>query len=208
MKNGSTYFKYAVILIVALIVVYLSRCKFNCNGRGYSKTDTISVTRDTVIHKVDTVVSFVRVPYKTVVHDTLESEREVIKWETMPQILKDSYNDYNAKKFYKDSFDVNYGKLYLMDTLYKNRLLGSGFELKQSIPEITNTITIKSEPRVTLYAGINAMGNKTDPVYAVGGSLGIMAKNGKLYGGSYMLTKSGTPMYQGFIMIPIRLRKK
>lgn len=211
MKNGSPYFKYTVILIVVVVILLLFR-RCGDGGGTIIKNDTVTV-RDTQWIPSKTDTQYVAKPYKVTKHDTLEIEGEPLMayypLDEYPPIVKKVFEDYNSTKYYADSFDVNFGKLYLYDTTRAGKLR-KGFSLNQDIPVVTEstTITVHEKKRVVLYAGVTGIGNQTTPIYAVGGKLGIMAKNGKYYGGSYLLTKSGAVMYQADILIPIRLRKK
>lgn len=207
MKNGHTYFKYSVILIIAVFILLLFR-RCGDGGGTIIKNDTIKIVRDTTYILHDTTISYVPKPYKVEVQkDSLIFLEKQPTYDDYPEIVKQWLSSYNSKGYYDSTIDVAFGTATLKDTVFKNRIIGRSFKLSQSIPEITNTITLREKKRVVLYAGVTGIGNQTTPIYAVGGKLGIMAKNGKYYGGSYLLTKSGNVMYQADILIPIHLRK-
>ncbi len=209
MKNGATYFKYSVILICVFLIYLLFR---GCGNRGTKKP-----TIDTAKVKIDTVKIFITkdtsyppklvkvyYPQPYAVHDTLESFEYVIQKVDTGAILKDYY----AEKLYSDTQKVQNGNVIIQDVVSKNEIKQRGLKVNISIPEVTKTITIKTPPRVTAYLGFSAMGNKETMIYATGASLGIMAKNGKLYNGTVHLSKDGGVLYGGQVLIPIRLNKK
>lgn len=210
MKNGLTIFKYLTPIICTIIVVWFLR-DLKCNGNGGEK-EVVKIRVDTFWKKGDTVVRYVPQPYKVTTHsiDTFLLEHDIpfFTFDSLPQSIKNILSEYNNKKYYADSFAVQYGKLYLYDTVRYSRIVGKGFALNQSIPEITNTITLREKPRMVVYAGLTVMGNKTTPIFATGAKIGFMAKNGKYYGGSYLISKTGSDLYQFETLLPIRLRKK
>lgn len=210
MKNGATYFKYGSLLVIVIIVVWFFN-NFKCGrGGGSSKTttDTIKIIRDTVIHRVDTLISYVPRPYKIVEHDTLEIDGEpIVKWKEIPASVMNAYKDYYSKKYYRDSFDIKFGKLYLEDTVYKNSLTGRSFRLVQSIPEITNTI-IMDKHRTKLYLGLSVAGNVKEPLSYVGADVSLLMKNQSIVGIQGGVLKGGNTIYGLSYRKLITFRKK
>ncbi len=197
MKNGVTYFKYGALVISLLIIWFILR-DLGCgmgNGGSKTTTDTLTIIRDTTYHQVDTFVSYVPKPYKVIEHDTLEIDGEpIVKWKEIPTTVLNVYKDYHSKKYYNDSFNVKYGTLYLYDTVRGNSIVGKGFSLKQSIPEITNTIVVE-KPRVKGFLGVEVMGNRNTPIAYTGVSFSLLMKTNQMYsvkggllsGGNYMV---------------------
>lgn len=199
-------FKWGVILIIAIILFMMWR---GCRGEGGGKTgpDTIKVKIDTVWvqSKSDTfytpeIVKTKYVPvYKT---DTLESF-EFINVDTTA-ILK----DYLATKYYSDSIAVQYGKVYIADTVSQNKIVSRGVKTAFTVPVVKETITIARPPKNIAYLGFEAIGNPQSPLYGVGASLGMKFKNDKYYGLKALMSKEGNPLYGLEFKIPIRLRKQ
>lgn len=213
MKNWVNIFKYVSYIIVAVIAWLLLK-DLRCGGSGGTqvKNDTI-IIRDTQWLAAKTETAYISKPYRVTLHDTLEIEGEPIMayypLDRYPPIVQKVFSDWNSTKYYADSFPVDYGKLYLYDTLRSGKLR-KGFSLQQSIPLVTETktITVHEKPRVVVYGGLTVMGNPSTPIFGTGAKVGFIAKNGKYYGGSYIFTKNQGQLYQFDILLPIRLRKK
>jgi len=215
MSRVNRYFNFNTVLLLIIVVVLLLFFR-RCGGGGRGsiiRTDTIRVTRDTAYILHDTTISYVPKPYKvekvrdSIIYLELMPTDEYLPLKDYPPIVKRWIEDYNTKKHYDTTMPVQYGTLRIIDSVYRNSLVGRSINLQQSIPEIKETITLREKPRVVVYGGLTIIGSPSTPLYATGVKLGIMAKNGKYYGGSYLLTKGGGVMYQGEILIPIRLRK-
>lgn len=199
-------FKYGVILIIAVLLFMMWR---GCRNEGSGKTvpDTLSVKVDTiwVRSKTDTfyqpaVVKTKYVPiYKT---DTLETF-EVQKVDTT-KILR----DYLATRYYQDSISVQYGKVYIDDTVSRNKIVSRGVKTAFNVPVVKETVTISRPPKNIAYLGFEAIGNPQTPLYGVGASLGMKFKNDKYYGLKALMSKEGNPLYGFEFKIPIRLRKR
>lgn len=211
MKNRATYFKWSVALILGVLAFIFGK-SCNCNGgKAIVKTDTISVRHDTVIHSIDSIVSFVPAPYMVIEHDTLETDGPVTYYpiDKYPSAIQKMLTEYNATKYYRDSLQLRYGKVYVADTLRWNRITGQSITANLSIPEITNTITLQTQAprRITGYIGGELIGNKGTPFYMAGLDLGIMGKKQKIFIAKAALDKNGNVWYGGQYLIPIRLHK-
>lgn len=199
-------FKYGVILIIAVMLFMFWRGCRN-EGIGDPGPDTISVKIDTVWvqTKTDTfyqpaIVKTKYVPgYRT---DTIETF-EYVNVDTTA-ILK----DYLATRYYQDSVAVQYGKVYVNDTVSKNKIVSRGVKTSFSIPVVKETITIARQPKNIAYIGFEGLGNHEDIIYGVGASFGFKLKNDKYYGVKALMSKDGNPLYGVEFKIPIRLNKK
>lgn len=196
-------FKWGVVLI-ALILLFLFWRGCQNEGTGSVRVDTISVERDTTytttIH--DTV--YVPDPYKITEYktDTLETF-ETINVDTI-RILK----DYLSTRYYHDSITLQYGKVYINDTVSRNRITGRGVKSKFDVPVIKETITLEREQRRNVaYIGFEGLGNHEEIIYGVGASFGFKVKNGKYYGVKALMSKSGNPLYGVEFKIPIKLKR-
>lgn len=179
-------------------------------GRGKTKDHYIikeTVNIDTVYKEVNADSDYIIFPYKIVKHDTLTNTDTLwgmtYKDVDTAQILHEFFNE----KYYYDSIDVMYGKVYVKDTVSQNKIQGRGISTRISIPEITKTITLIKLPRTTLYLGTEVNGNKEYPIYSVGINGGLVLKSGKYWGVQYSLTKEGLGLYGLRFMIPIKTRK-
>lgn len=212
MKKGETYFKYSVMLMIAVIIFLIFRKCGSCVGTRPPKNDT-TIVRDTQWIQIKTDTQYIPQPYKVVKYkfDTLflDKEQPSFNYDSLPKHVQAIISEYYTKKFYSDSFDVKYGKLYLSDTLWYNRIIGKGFKLDQSIPEITETITIvKHEKKKNIgYFGIGAFGNLNTPLYGTTADFSIKWKNDKIYSVGGILTKGGDLYGKFEIKIPIRFKK-
>lgn len=196
-------FKYGIILIIAvLLFMFWKGCQNE--GTGSIRVDTISIVRDTtyVVTVYDT--TYIPKPYKITEYktDTIETF-ETINVDTA-RILK----DYLATRYYQDSITLQYGKVYVNDTISRNRITGRGVKSKFDVPIIRETITLERERRRNVaYIGFEGLGNHEEIIYGVGASFGFKVKNGKYYGVKALMSKSGNPLYGVEFKIPIKFKK-
>lgn len=196
-------FKWGVVLI-ALVLLFMFWRGCQNEGTGSVRVDTVSIVRDTTYTVIEYDTVYIPKPYKLVEYktDTIETF-ETINVDTA-RILK----DYLATKYYADSITLQYGKVYVSDTISRNRITGRGVKSKFDVPVITNTITIEREKRKTIaYIGFEGLGNHEDIIYGVGASFGFKLKNDKYYGIKALMSKSGNPLYGVQFMIPIKFKK-
>lgn len=206
MKNGATYFKWSVVLIGIIAVVYLFRGCFGGKGKTEYK-EIVKIVRDTMWLQSGTDTHYVAKPYKVTIHDTLEYESDpIVIREPLPPLVRKAFDDWNSTKYFSDSFSVDYGKLYLYDTLRSGKLR-KGFSLRQSIPVITNTITLREKPRIKAYAGIEVMGTMQSPISYTGVSFSLLMKNQNIIGIKGGLMKNGNELYGIEYKRLIKLRK-
>lgn len=213
MKNGIKIFKYTSP-VICLLILWLILRDLRCGDGGTAVTrDTVSFVRDTTIYVYQTDTQYIPKPYRVdSPPDTIELEGEPIyryyPVDSLPITFRNAIRDYYSAKYYLDSFDVQYGKLYLYDTVYKNQIRRKSFSLQQSIPEITNTITLEKPTRTAAFIGLSIAGNKGVPFYAAGVDFGLKFKNDSYLGIEGLLLKDGTPIYGIQYMKKIRLRKR
>lgn len=198
--------------VIALVIVVLLFIFFRGCGNGSVKTtvkDTVKVEVVKTVEVIKTDTSYFPVPYK-VVQTVTEYKTDTLEtYEVRIDTLK-TVKDYLATRYYRDSipFKDSAGYAIVKDTVSQNKIIGRGVTSSVNKTTVTNTITLRDDPRTTFYLGMSAAGNKTTPVYSVGASAGLMFKNGKYYGITYELTRDGQPLYGMSIMLPIRLRKQ
>lgn len=206
-QQGIQIFKWLAVLIVAILLFMLGR------GCGKGKTtkpasDTLSIKRDTlwVQSITDTfytpqITKTKYVPeYRT---DTLEvTEYIKVKVDTAA-ILK----DYLATRYYHDSIAVQYGKVYINDTITKNKIASRGVKTSFSIPVVKETITLTRPKRNIFYAGFGAKGSEKSFLEQTEIAIALKSKNDKVWIIEGAMSREGTVLAGGKILIPIRLNK-
>lgn len=192
-------------------MLFLKTCKFSLGGIFGSRIDTVKVTRDTLItfnvtdtayipqltHTTNTIY---KPYYKT---DTLETYEVRIEPADTVAILA----RFNERAFYSDKQLVAGGSITIEDSLYQNRITSRRLITNLPTTTITNTITLK-ENRNVVYAGVNAVGNPTTPIYAIGADLSLKTRNDNVYSVGAFSTKNGELFYQVGYRVPIRLKKR
>lgn len=207
-KQITSTIKWVIALAIAIVILTLVR---RC-GNSKKEPEVIKVVRDTVyvntksdtfytpeVRKTDTVY---KVKYKT---DTLETfEYRYLKVDSA-KILK----DYLATRYYSDTVAVQYGHVYIQDTVSQNKIKSRGVKTNFEIPIVKETVTIEIKKRVVGYIGMEAFGNQVSPIHSWGASFGIQTKNGNQYEIKGLVSKYGEPVSGGIgIKLPIRLTKK
>jgi hypothetical protein len=194
MKN----YIYGGIVLLILILLYRAECgspvvpigpkKVVVDGKKYYVVKTIIDTqyikyteqgkRDTVFH--DTTI-YVKVP-------VLDSAK-------LDSIAKLFY----AKNVYSDTFKLNYGSIYVQDSVQFNKIFGRNWSADLLIPKESKTIMLKEPPRAQVYFGAGATySNSLAP------SVGMMlkTKRDRIYGVSVGIN-NGLPMYGGHIYVKL-----
>lgn len=205
MNNTATYFKWSVVLIIFLGLLWMRwQCTHKTGG------EVVKIQRDTTyIKTMDTVLIDNPVPYKVVywkekvLHDTLETIETVLQHVDSARIP----SQYISTRFYDTTIRVKYGGVRLRDTVTQNRIVGRSVYLDQIIPLVKETVTLTQPKRVVLYFGVQAMGNKENLPYAAGATLDLKLKSdGIIEVGGYLTNDK--PMYSFGLKFPIKLRKK
>lgn len=62
--------------------------------------------------------------------------------------------NFYAKNIFTDTFNIQYGKFVIRDTVQFNKVLGRSYYADLLVPMITNTKIIKEKPKVQLFAGL------------------------------------------------------
>lgn len=202
-----TYFKYGSILACFIIAFFLFRGCGKGGGEKIVYRDTVSVRVDTFYKEINADSDYILYPYKIVEHDTLTNTDTLwgmtYKDVDTAAILHEFFNE----KYYYDSMDVMYGKVYVRDTVSQNKIQGRGVSTRLNIPTITKTITLTAPRRATLFLGTDINGNKEFPLYSIGVNAGLMFNNQKYWGVQYSLTRDGAGLYGLRFMLPIRTKK-
>jgi hypothetical protein len=207
-KEGISIFKWGAALIIAVLLFMFWR---GCKSGGSVKptNDTVAVKIDTIwmLSETDTYYTpaVVKTEYRSQLvykTDTLETF-EYIKADTAT-ILK----NYLATRYYQDSIVVQYGKVYIDDTVTRNKIVSRGVRTEFNIPVIKESVILYQPSRTIAYLGFEGIGSHESIVYGVGASFGFKFKNDKYYGVKALISKDGNPLYGVELKIPIRFRKK
>jgi hypothetical protein len=213
------YYKYIVWVLVAVLLILLIRgCGkgntgfFSCNGN-----DTVSVKRDTVIAyiKGDTVyvpepefvgvTNTIHVP--VLVHDTLEMDGETIvkiQHDDTAAIL----HDYYITRYYSDTQNLARGRVIIQDSVTENRITRRRLKTFGTDTTINTIITLRQPKKLIVYFTTSLTGNLHDPVDGIGTGIALKGKNDVIIGGEVKFQTDKRPMYEGRIMLPLRLTKR
>lgn len=218
--NSGTIFKWSVVLIMFIGMLWLMR-QAGCIGGRKAASDTVSVRIDTTyILKIDTLKFETLVPYKVqyvkekILHDTLIDFKTISTggiidsaWIADHKNVTIATDQYFATRFYNTVSNVQYGTATINDTVTQNRIVGRSVILNQNIPVAKETVTLTQPKRVVLFFGIQAIGNKQSLPFASGATLDLKFKNDGMIGIGGYLTRND-PMYSISAKFPIRLRKR
>jgi hypothetical protein len=208
-KQGATYYKYSILLICFIIGALLFRgCK--CGGEKVKEPPIVRI--DTFWKKQDTFISYVPQPYKVLVPYKVKGETiykdSVSLIEVVPTDTAEMLTDYRSIRYYKDSFQVKYGKVFSYDTVRNNRIIGKGIATSFNIPVVTKTYTIEAQKRNVVLFGVSLIGNKASPLFGTEFTLDLKNKNDRVYEVGGLLLKGGDLYYKAGIRWPIYLHKK
>lgn len=177
MRNNTLSFCLGFIVCFFL----LSTCDhFVSEGTETTKTVYVPVKEQGSFKRTEDSIVYVQVPGG----DSVLIQKQIIRetdtlwvFEKVWQPIDTAaiLHDYFAKRYYGDTIDVQYGKLYLWDTLSKNRITGTGWRLEQSIPQITIT---KTQPKkIKGYLTGSIQGTLADPLQGFAPGVMIQFKN-------------------------------
>lgn len=158
-----------ITLIIAALIFFNSKCYKGNDSVNTSDTVMVFTTVYKDTGSTDTIKE--PVPYAVKGKDSL-----IYITNDNPQPRPDSTDtlgmvqEYLKRYKYDSTHDVAYGKLRLFTDVSENRLFDFGFDLKQSIPEVTKTVTITKTKKVSFGVQVGA---------------GIMY-NGKVHAGPYV----------------------
>lgn len=145
-------FLLAVIAVLALII-FLQR---SCNGKVITepgqplvKTDTVWLTKDTVITKRVRIVKRDTVyrPGDSVFIADTNCDKLKLQFERLAK-------SYSVRNIHHDTLYLDsLGNVFLTDTVQYNAIQKRNYRLTYKIPVVTNTITKMQAPRRQLYLG-------------------------------------------------------
>lgn len=176
------------IAVAVLIFLLVRSCNRSCPGSIAThdttwrpRTDSSPVHVPTITGKVDPPKNVTKKPAEVFTGTGFNNDfgTEVIH-DTIPGISDTAgiINDYFTRYGYIDSVNIKNGKLFIYDSVSRNRIYWRKTVIKDSIPVVT------THP-FQVYAGIDVLGNKADPLSGIGVNLTFK------FGKDYMITAGG-----------------
>lgn len=198
-----------VIAILLLIILGMRMCSGKaapCPEAGkIVKRDTAWLERSDSTGWIRPVPVTV-IPAK-VQHDTLEvSGGTVIKYRDVDTIA--ILRDYYVIRYYEDSTETQYGKVWVKDSVTQNRISRRQWKTSFSLPVVTNTVQVPAPARWQVYAGISLSGNKESLLNGFGPQIMLKTKRDQLYGVGAQLTTTGRVFYNGSMYFKINFNKR
>lgn len=202
-----------VIAALLGIIIFLRMCSGNnTSNQPQTKCDTVvKENRDTVYLDAWQQTGWIRPEPKTVTvtitkHDTLEiSQVKIVKSVVdTGAILK----DYFAKRYYKDSVESVYGRIWIEDTVSQNKIAARRVTANFRNPVVTNTVTKSEQKHLQLYADLLVQGSKSSPFSGFGGGFTLKTKQDKIYRLDALQDIKGDLLIQAGTSFLIHGRKK
>jgi len=189
---------YGSIILLLVILLYRAECGSPVVPVGPKKVVVDGKKYDVIKEITDT--QYVKYTEKgetdTVVHDTTI-------YVTIPVLdsvkLDSLVKLYYAKNVHSDTFKLNYGSIYVQDSVQFNKVFGRKWSTDLLIPKETKTTVVKEPAKNQVYFGAGASyGTAITP------SVGLMfkTKQERIYGVSLGVS-NGLPAYGGFIYVKI-----
>jgi hypothetical protein len=171
--------------ILAFLFGVFAASYFNGCGK-FEPPVTIKYKRDTTYISRDTVV------YRKLVKDT------TIYVDTgSVSFLKDTVfivKDYNSINIYKDTLSVDYGYVYVIDTVTRNSIVGRKYNYEYNIPIYTDSVIIKEKLKTAFFWGFSG-GIVDSKLNDASVNLFMETPKRKLYGVG-VGTSQGKPVYR------------
>lgn len=181
---------YGLIIAILLVFLLKAECGKPKDG-GIIKVNGQKVR--VIEHKIDTQYVPVKIKGRTdtLIEDTtIYVEVPIIDSLLMSQIAKDYY----AKRVFNDTFRINYGKIYVQDTVQQNRIVGKSFGADLLVPVVKESLTVEKLPKNELYLGVRTDWEKSGTFVGIGPSLLLKTKRQRIYGVGVSLV-NGKPIY-------------
>lgn len=180
-----------IIYIAVIVILSIFLFKAEC-GKPSVKGEDIKVggkTYEVIKRTIDTQY----VPYKVQGRtDTLIEDTTV--YVEVPYIdsvtLRKYAEEYYTKKVFNDTININFGNVYIQDTVSRNRIISRTWWTDLELPTITETRIVKDKPKNELYVGIKSDFQKNGTFAGIGPSLLIKTKKNRIYGAGVSLVGS------------------
>lgn len=189
---------YGLIIAILLVFLLKAECGKPKDG-GIIKVNGQKVR--VIEHKIDTQYVPVKIKGRTdtLIEDTtIYVEVPVIDSLLMSQIA----NDYYAKRVFNDTFRINYGKIYVQDTVQQNRIVGRSFGADLLVPVVKESLTVEKPPKNELYLGVRTDWGRSGNFVSVGPTIFLKTKKQRIYGVGVNLV-NGSPVYSAHINIKL-----
>ena len=194
MKN----FVYALTVLFLLILLYRAECGSPVIPIGSKKVVVDGKKYDVIKEITDT--QYVKYTEKgetnTVVHDTtIYVQIPVLDSVKLDSLVKLYY----AKNVYFDTLKLNYGSIYVQDSVQFNKIFGRRWSADLLIPKETKTTVVKDPAKNRVYFGAGASyGTSITPTVG----LMLKTKQERIYGVSLGVS-NGLPVYGGSIYVKL-----
>lgn len=116
-----------------------------------------------------------------------------------PKVIRKHFE----KPVYLDTVRTVYGFVIIHDTLQENRILSRQVFTDMKLPVITNTITVREKPRNQAFLGLNGQWTPATRMPAIGPSLMLLTKRGRVYEAGALLNEWGKWTFQGSLKFPL-----
>jgi hypothetical protein len=194
MKN----YIYGGIILLLLILLYRAECGSPVIPIGTKKVVVDGKKYDVIKEITDT--QYVKYTEKgetdTVVHDTtIYVQVPVLDSVKLDSLVKLYY----AKNVYSDTLKLNYGSIYVQDSVQFNKIFGRKWSADFLIPSEKKTLIVKEPAKNQVYFGAGvAYGTSVTP------SVGLMlkTKQERIYGVS-LGVNNGLPVYGGSVYVKL-----
>ena len=194
----TSYIINSVVILFAIIMLYRAEC-----GKPVVLGETIKIDGkkyEVIKQVIDTqYIKVKETKYKKgedIYHDTtIYVPIPVLDSVKLDSLVKLHY----AKNVYSDTFKLNYGMIYVQDSVQFNKIFGRKWSADLLIPKETKTTTVKEPAKAQVYFGAGASyGASIIP----GVGLMLKTKKDRIYGVSLGVS-NGLPMYGGHIYIKL-----
>ena len=182
---------YGIIIAFLLIFILKSEC-----GKPKVQGEIVRVDGkkyEVLKHTIDT--QYVPVKIKGTKDTIIEDTTIYVEVPVMDSTeLRKYVEEYYAKKVYNDTISINYGKIFIHDTISTNKIIGRAFAADLLIPTVTDTKIVKELPKNQIYLGVRGDVTKGYSLFGVGPQIMLKTKKNKIYGVGVMMTQD-KPIY-------------
>ena len=180
---------YGLIIAFLLIFILKSEC-------GKPKGEIVKVDGkkyEVLKHTIDT--QYVPVKIKGTKDTIVEDTTIYVEVPVMDSTeLRKYVEEYYAKKVYNDTIKLEYGKIFIHDTISTNKIINRAFAADLLIPTITDTKIVKELPKNQIYLGVRGDVTQGYSLFGIGPQIMLKTKKNKIYGVGMMMTQD-KPIY-------------
>jgi len=199
------------ILIIILVIIIL--CMKMCTPTKPNEPGEVIVVKGKPYEVIKRIRDTQYFPHITKIYKPGETiTKDTIIYIEVPQIVDTSeiLKDYHSKVVYLDTLRLkdSLGYVSIVDTIYKNNILGRNWFANVNQKIIKDSIFLKELPKRQLYVGPNMGYDRVFGFNYLGGSAIYKDKKDRLYSigvGTNSTTKS--TMIQGGVYIKIKVNK-